>query len=41
LNALLERRLVVAYDEKGRKYFKIAKRGKRILHAIDELKVLA
>jgi len=40
LNDLLGRGLVVAYDEKGRRYFKITKRGRRVLRAIDELKVL-
>jgi len=40
LNDLLERGLVVAYDEKGRRYFRITKRGRRILHAIDESKAL-
>ncbi len=40
LNDLLERGLVAAYNEKGRRYFKITKRGRRVLHAIDELKTL-
>jgi threonine synthase len=40
LNELSERGLVVAYEKKGRKYFKITNRGKRVLRAIDELKVL-
>jgi len=40
LNELSERGLVVAYEREGRKYFKITKRGKRALRAIDELKML-
>ncbi len=40
LNELSERALVVAYEMEGKKYFKITKRGKKVLHAIDELKVL-
>ena len=40
LNELSERGLAVAYEREERKYFKITKRGKRALHAIDELKAL-
>jgi len=40
LDDLNERGLTVAYEEKGRKYFKVTNRGKRVLKAIDELKVL-
>ncbi len=40
LNELSERGLVFAYEKKGRKYFKVTNRGKRVLRAIDELKVL-
>jgi threonine synthase len=40
LDDLTERGLIVAYKEKGRKYFKITNRGRRILKAIDDLKVL-
>ncbi len=40
LNNLLQRGVVVAYKKNGRKYFKITKRGERVLQAIDELKVL-
>lgn len=40
LNELLERGLVTASERDGRKYFRITKRGKRVLQAIDELKVL-
>lgn len=40
LNDLLERGIVVTYEKEGRKYFKATKRGKRILKAIDELKML-
>ena len=40
LNELSERGLVIAYKRERRKYFKITKRGKRALQAIDELKML-
>jgi len=40
LNNLLQRGLVIAYKKNGRKYFKITKRGERVLKAIDDLKVL-
>jgi len=40
LNELSERGLVIAYKKEERKYFKITKRGKRALQAIDELKML-
>jgi threonine synthase len=40
LNELSDRGLIVAYEKKGRKYFKITARGKRVLRAMDELKVL-
>jgi threonine synthase len=40
LNNLSNRGLVISYKKEGRKYFKITKRGKRVLHAIDELKTL-
>ncbi|TET19809.1 threonine synthase [Candidatus Bathyarchaeota archaeon] len=40
LNELSERGLVIAYKREKRKYFKITKRGKRALQAIDELKML-
>jgi len=40
LNDLSQRGLVVAYEREGRKYFKITERGKKVLHAIDELKTL-
>ena len=40
LNDLSKRGLVISYKKGGRKYFKITKRGKRVLHAIDELKTL-
>jgi len=41
LNELSARGLVIAYEKKGRKYFKITTREKRVLQAIDELKVWA
>jgi threonine synthase len=40
LNDLSRKGLIVSYEKEGRKYFKITKRGKRVLHAIDELKLL-
>jgi threonine synthase len=40
LNELSERGLVIACKREKRKYFKITKRGKRALQAIDELKML-
>ncbi len=40
LNDLSERGLAIAYKKDGRKYFKIAVRGKKVLHAIDDLKAL-
>jgi threonine synthase len=40
LNALSKRGLIAAYKREGRKYFKITKRGRRVLNAIQELKVL-
>jgi threonine synthase len=40
LNNLSERGMVTSYKKEGRKYFKITKRGRRVLHAIDELKTL-
>jgi len=40
LNELSKKGMITAYEEKGRKYFKITARGKRILRSIDELKAL-
>ena len=40
LNDLSKRGLVISYKKEGRKYFKITKRGKTVLRAIDELKTL-
>jgi threonine synthase len=40
LNELSQKGLLVAYGREGRKYFKITKRGKRVLRAIDELKIM-
>jgi DNA-binding PadR family transcriptional regulator len=40
LNNLSDRGMIISYKKEGRKYFKITKRGKRVLHAIDELKLL-
>jgi len=40
LNDLCSRGLLSSYIEEGKKYFKITNRGKRILKAIDEVKIL-
>ena len=40
LNDLCSRGLLSSYAKEGKKYFKITNRGKRILKAIDEVKVL-
>jgi len=40
LNDLSKKGLVISREKKGRKYFKITKRGKRVLQAIDDLKAL-
>lgn len=40
LNDLSERGLVAIHKKEGRKYFRITGRGKRVLRAISELKVL-
>ena len=40
LNELAEKGLIVAYEKSGRKFFKIVERGRKVLQAIDELKLL-
>jgi len=40
LNDLSKRGLVISHEKEGRKYFKVTKRGKRVLQAIDDLKAL-
>jgi threonine synthase len=40
LNSLSRRGLIVAYEKEKRKYFKITNRGKRVLDAIEEVKLL-
>lgn len=40
LNELSDRGLVSPYVKGGRKYFSITRRGKRVLQAIDEVKIL-
>ncbi|KPV64746.1 MAG: Threonine synthase [Candidatus Bathyarchaeota archaeon BA1] len=40
LDHLFERGLIVSYEREGKKYFKITRRGQRVLRAINELKVL-
>ncbi len=40
LNELSERGLVVAYEEKGKKFFRVTERGRKVLAAFDEIQVL-
>jgi threonine synthase len=40
LNSLSRRGLIVAYEKNKRKYFRITGRGKRVLDAIEEVKLL-
>jgi threonine synthase len=40
LNSLSQKGLVVAYAKDGKNYFKITNRGRRVLHALDEIKLL-
>jgi threonine synthase len=40
LNELLKRGLIISYTKDGKKFFKITERGKKILHAIRDLKLL-
>ena len=40
LNELLEKGLVTVYELEGKRYFRITKRGRRVLSAINELKAL-
>jgi threonine synthase len=40
LSELSEKGLIVSFERMGRKYFKITRRGKRVLRAINELKAL-
>jgi len=40
LNELSEKGLVVAYEKSGKKFFRIVERGKKVLAAIDDLKLL-
>lgn len=40
LNELQKRGLLVAYKKEGKKFFRITRRGKKVLRAIDDLKVL-
>jgi threonine synthase len=40
LNELSEKGLIVAYEKNGKKFFRIAERGKKALAAIDDLKLL-
>jgi len=40
LNALSEKGLIASYVKDGKKFFKVTARGKRVLHAIEDLKPL-
>jgi threonine synthase len=40
LNELSEKGLIVAYERSGKKFFRIVERGKKVLAAIDDLKLL-
>jgi len=40
LNELASRGLIASYEKNGRKFFKITKRGKRVLQAFEDLKLL-
>jgi len=40
LNELSEKGLIVSYEKDRKKFFKITQRGKKVLHAIDDLKLL-
>jgi len=40
LNELEQRGLIISYSKDGRRFFKITERGRRVLRAIEELKVL-
>jgi predicted transcriptional regulator len=40
LNELSEKGLIIGYAKNERKFFKIAERGKKVLRAIDDLKLL-
>jgi len=40
LNELEQRGLIISYSKDGRRFFKITERGRRVLQAIEELKVL-
>jgi len=40
LNELSEKGLIVAYEKSGKKFFRIVERGRKVLQAMDELKLL-
>jgi threonine synthase len=40
LNELSEKGLIVSYEKDRKKFFKITQRGKKVLHAIDDVKLL-
>jgi threonine synthase len=41
LNELSEKGLIVGYEKSGRKFFKITERGRKVLQAMDDLKLLS
>jgi predicted transcriptional regulator len=40
LNELLKKGLIVSYTKDGKKFFKITERGKKVLQAIDDFRLL-
>lgn len=40
LNELVDKGLITSYEKDGRKFFKITKRGEKVLRAFDDLKLL-
>ena len=40
LNELSDKGLVVGYEEKGKKFFRITERGRKVLAAFDEIQLL-
>jgi len=40
LSELSDKGLIVGYEKDGKKFFKVAQRGKKVLHAIDDLRLL-
>jgi predicted transcriptional regulator len=40
LNELADRGLVVSYEQDGKRFFRIADRGRKVLAAFDEIRLL-